>query len=328
MTDDPAATLRDLAFSYRRRRVLDRVDLDLARGETVALLGPNGAGKSSLMRLLAGRLVPERGSVRVAGGDPGRDPAVRRAIAWVPQEIALYPRLTVRENLEVFARLIGLPRAARAPAVARALARTGLEDVAARLVGVLSGGYQRRANIAAALLGEPALVLLDEPTQGVDQAARAAIHAVLERLPAAGAALLVATHDFAEAERLADRVLVLQDGRIRLDGRLADLLARLRAGPPEHEVALAEAAGPGAAAALRQAGFHPASPLVWQTGRRAGDAVAGGRDGAALLAHLRRHGVPVREIRVREPGLDVLYRDVTAGDAPVSHPRPPVEAVA
>ncbi|MFH6786539.1 MULTISPECIES: ABC transporter ATP-binding protein [Methylobacterium] len=319
MTPDPAAEVRDLAFSYRNQPVLGGIDLALARGETVALLGPNGAGKTSLMRLLAGRLVPSRGGVRVAGGDPGREPGIRRAIAWVPQEIALYPRLTVRENLEVFARLLGLSRAARAPAVARALARAGLDEVAGRLVGVLSGGYQRRANIAASLLGEPALVLLDEPTQGVDQAARAAIHAVLERLPETGAAVLIATHDFAEAERLADRVVVLQGGGIRLDGRLADLLAGLRAGPPEHEVALAEAAGPAAASVLRQAGFHPASPLTW----RAGSPVAGGRDGAALLAHLRRHGVPVREIRVREPGLDLLYRDVT--EAP---PLPgPVRAV-
>lgn len=307
MMPDPAAETRDLAFSYRTHRVLDSVDLALARGETVALLGPNGAGKSSLMRLLAGRLLPSRGSVRVLGGDPGREAGVRRAIAWVPQEIALYPRLTVRENLEVFSRLMGLPRAARAPAVLRALARTGLEEVADRLVGVLSGGYQRRANIAAALLAEPALVLLDEPTQGVDQAARAAIHAVLERLPRAGAAVLIATHDFAEAERLADRILVLQDGALRLDGRLADLLAGMRAGPPEHEVALSEAAAPEAAAALRQAGFHLASPLTW----RAGSSVAGGYDGAALLAALRRQGVPVREIRVREPGLDGLYRAVT-----------------
>ncbi|KMO16397.1 ABC transporter ATP-binding protein [Methylobacterium platani] len=312
MTPDPAAEVRDLAFSYRSHRILDGIDLALARGETAALLGPNGAGKTSLMRLLAGRLVPQAGRVRVAGGDPAREPGIRRAIAWVPQEIALYPRLTARENLEVFARLLGLPRAARAPAVARALARAGLEAAADRLVGVLSGGYQRRANIAASLLGEPALVLLDEPTQGVDQAARAAIHAVLERLPESGAAVLIATHDFAEAERLADRVLVLQDGALRLDGRLADLLAGLRAGPPEHEVALAEAAGPAAAAALRQAGFHPASPLTW----RAGSTVAGGRDGAALLAHLRRHGVPVREIRVREPGLDGLYRDVTEAAPP------------
>ena len=125
MMPDPAAELRDLAFSYRRRPVLDGIDLVLARGETVALLGPNGAGKTSLMRLLAGRLVPGRGRVRVTGGDPGREAGVRRAIAWVPQEIALYPRLTVRENLEVFSRLMGLPRGARGPAVVRALARAG-----------------------------------------------------------------------------------------------------------------------------------------------------------------------------------------------------------
>ncbi|GJD48554.1 Linearmycin resistance ATP-binding protein LnrL [Methylobacterium crusticola] len=313
MRPDPAAIVRDLALSYRGVMVLDGVDLTLARGAAVALIGPNGAGKTSLMRLLAGRLAPGRGTVRVGGGDPFREAAARRAIAWVPQAVALYPRLTVRENLEVFARLAGLPRAARRPAVARALAQAALGEVEDRLVGVLSGGYQRRANIAVALLGEPALVLLDEPTQGVDRVARAAIHAVLERLPASGAALLVATHDFAEAERLADRVAVLRDGRIRLDGRLTDLLAALRAGPPEHEVALSDPAGPAAAAALRAAGFHPAGALTW----RAGDAVADGRDGAALLASLRQHGVPVREIRVREPGLDALYRDVV-GPAPAA----------
>ncbi|WP_407528518.1 ABC transporter ATP-binding protein [Methylobacterium oryzisoli] len=312
MRPETVVTARGLALRYRDAPVLDGVDLSLCAGETLALLGPNGAGKTSLMRLLAGRLAPQRGTLRVAGGDPARAPAVRRRIGWVPQEIALYPRLTVRENLDVFARLAGLGRRARDEAVARVLARAALDEVADTLVGVLSGGYQRRANIAAALLAEPALILLDEPTQGIDRVARAAIHALLDRLRAGGAALLIATHDFAEAERLADRVAVLRAGRIGLEGRLPDLLATLRTGPPEHEVALADPPAPAAAGALRAAGFHPVGALTW----RASDVVAGGRDGAALLAFLRQMGVPVREIRVREPGLEALYLDAVGG-APV-----------
>ncbi|ACA17558.1 ABC transporter related [Methylobacterium sp. 4-46] len=312
-----AASARDLALAYRGTPVLDGVDLALAGGEILALLGPNGAGKTSLMRLLAGRLTPARGSVRILGRDPAADRAVRGAIGWVPQEIALYPRLTVAENLDVFARLAGLGRGERARAAARAVERTGLAEVADRLVGTLSGGYQRRTNIAAALLAEPRVVLLDEPTQGVDRVARAAIHGMLERLRRSGTAILIATHDFAEAERLADRVAFLRDGRIRLEGRLDALLSTLRAGPPEHEAALGEPAGPGAAAALRAAGFHPAGALTW----RAIDAVAGGRDGAALLAYLRKKGVPVREIRVREPGLEALYLDIVGA----SHALPEAE---
>ncbi|RVU21637.1 ABC transporter ATP-binding protein [Methylobacterium oryzihabitans] len=298
----------DVALSYRGTPVLAGIDLAVRGGEAVALLGPNGAGKTSLMRLLAGRLSPTAGTVRAGGGDPFRSRAARRAIGWVPQEIALYGRLTVRENLDVFARLAGLKRTERAAAVERAVALAGLDAVAGDLVGLLSGGYQRRTNIAVALLAGPALVLLDEPTQGIDRVARAAIHGVLEGLRRDGTAILIATHDFAEAERLADRVLVLHGGRIGLDGRLADLLAALRAGPPEHEVALDDAPGSAGAEALRRAGFEPAGPLIWHRGPRAPGA-GPQRDGAALLAHLRRQGVPVREIRVREPGLDALYLD-------------------
>lgn len=314
MRPETIVVARGLGLRYRDAPVLDGVDLTLFTGETVALLGPNGAGKTTLMRLLAGRLSPQGGSLRVAGGEPARARAVRRRIGWVPQEIALYPRLTVRENLDVFARLAGLRRGERGEAVARVLARAALGDVADSPVGVLSGGYQRRANIAAALLAEPDLILLDEPTQGIDRVARAAIHGLLDRLRARGAALLIATHDFAEAERLADRVAVLRAGRIGLEGRLPDLLAALRTGPPEHEVALSDAASPAAAAALRAAGFHPVGALTW----RASDAVAEGRDGAALLAFLRQKGVPVREIRVREPGLEALYLDALDGARPLA----------
>jgi len=317
--DAPLVVVRGAALSYRARRVLDGVDLDLRAGETLALLGPNGAGKTSLMRLIAGRRAPGAGTVRIAGCDPYATPGARRAIGWVPQDIALYPRLTVSENLDVFARLAGLGRSERRGAVVEVLDLTGIAEVADRPVGLLSGGYQRRVNIAASLMARPRLVLLDEPTQGVDLQARAAIHAVLERLRRAGAALLVATHDFAEAERLADRAAFLSHGRIVREGALPDLLGRLRAGAPEHEVALSGLADAPAEAVLRRAGFAPIDTgLTWRA-----RAAAGPRpDAAAQLAALRGEGVPVAEIRVRAPGLDAVYREALGLLEPAEPARP------
>lgn len=313
---EPLVEVRGAALAYRGRRVLEGIDCTLAAGETLALLGPNGAGKSSLMRLVAGRLAPERGTVRIAGADPFRERAARRAIGWVPQDIALYPRLTVAENLSVFAQLAGIGRRERPEAVHAALALADVADVAKRSVGLLSGGYQRRVNIAASLMAHPRLVLLDEPTQGVDLHARAAIHAVLGRLRAEGAAILIATHDFAEAERLADGVAILCDGRIVHEGRLAALLGRIRIEAPEHEVALVAPPDHAAETALRRAGFAPVDTgLTWRASRR-----AAGLDGTALLGALRAQGVPVSEIRIRAPGLDTIYRaalDLGAAPDPV-----------
>jgi ABC-2 type transport system ATP-binding protein len=318
----PLVEIVDATLGYRGREVLTGINLTVPAGRTLALLGPNGAGKTSLMRLVAGRLPPDAGRVRVGGADPFRAPATRRAIGWVPQEIALYPRLTVAENLGVFAQLAGIGRRARKAAVEAALAFTDVTEVAGRPVGLLSGGYQRRVNIAASLMGRPRLVLLDEPTQGVDLAARAAIHAVLGRLRQDGAAILLATHDFAEAERLADDVAFMAGGRIVREGPLAELLARIRAGAPEHEVALALPPDREAEAALRRAGFGPVDTgLTWRAFGRSGHTL----DGAALLGALRRQGVPVSEVRVRAPGLDALYLDAlqsgTSGAAE-SRPRP------
>lgn len=321
---EPLVQIRGAALSYRGRRVLEDIDCAIGAGETLALLGPNGAGKTSLMRLVAGRLPPDRGTVRIGGADPHRERDARRTMGWVPQEIALYPRLTVAENLDVFAQLSGIGRPARVEAVETVLALTGIADVAHRAVGLLSGGYQRRVNIAASLMGRPRLVLLDEPTQGVDLDARGAIHAVLARLRSEGTAILVATHDFAEAERLADRVAFLADGRIVRQGRLAELLAEIRTGLPEHEVALALAPDTPAEAALRRAGFAPVDTgLTWRATQR-GDT---GPDGAALLAALRAQGVPVSEVRIRAPGLEALYRKALspparAAPAEPRHPAP------
>ncbi|AWN37274.1 ABC transporter ATP-binding protein [Methylobacterium radiodurans] len=320
----PLLACTGLALAYRGRPVLTGLDLALGQGEILALLGPNGAGKTTLMRLVAGRLAPGAGTVRVAGRDPRTDAGARRAVGWVPQEIALWPRLSVAENLGVFASLAGVPRRERAPAVAAMLALADIETVARSLVGQLSGGYQRRVNIAAGLIARPALVLLDEPTQGVDRAARAAIHAMLRRLRRAGTAILVATHDFTEAERLADRVAFLRGGRIVREGPLAALLAGLAAGPPERELLLSDIPDQAAERALRRAGFAPDADLAWrETGAHGGAGTGRRLDGAALLGRLREEGVPVREVRVRAPGLEALYRDALETPAPAAPVRAP-----
>jgi ABC-2 type transport system ATP-binding protein len=153
---------------YGNRAALDQVDLELEEGEVYALIGRNGAGKSTLAKAAIGVLALDAGSVRVLGADPSRDRHVRREIGVAPQEIALYPHLTVAENLDVFATLAGVSRAERVSAIARAMDETVCVERATERLNRLSGGWQRRANLAAAIVHRPRLLVLDEPTEGLD----------------------------------------------------------------------------------------------------------------------------------------------------------------
>lgn len=308
----PFVEVRGVVLNYRDTMALDRVDLELNAGETLVLLGPNGAGKTSLMRLISGRIAPTEGSVRVAGGNPAEDQSTRRLIGWVPQEIALYPRLTVRENLDIFGQLAGLSRGDRRAALPQILAATGIGDIVDRVVGTLSSGYRRRVNIAASLLHGPKLILLDEPTQGVDLDARAAIHTVLDTLRRAGAAILLSTHDFGEAERLADRVTIMSSGRVLKRGATTDLLRAYVNAPPEYEAFLDGVPERDGEITLGVHGFASTGKgNVWRAGH-----VPSGLDAAALLSALRGGKVAVAELRLRRPGLETLYRDTLASASP------------
>src|ERR1700722_12799355 len=153
---------------YGKRAALDQVDLQLKEGEVYALIGRNGAGKSTLAKAAIGVLALDEGSVRVLGADPSRDRHVRREIGVAPQEIALYPHLTVAENLDVFAALAGVPRSERVSAITRAMEETVCAERAAERLDHLSGGWQRRADLAAAVVHRTRLLVLDEPTEGLD----------------------------------------------------------------------------------------------------------------------------------------------------------------
>jgi ABC-2 type transport system ATP-binding protein len=199
------------------RAALDGVDIEARAGEALVLLGPNGAGKTTLLQVCAGVLSPDSGTARVRASGELRapdDPIARRALGFVPQAIAVYPRLTARENLVFFARVLGVPRALLEERVVAALRIAGLTSRAGERVGALSGGMQRRLSFACAIVHAPRLLLLDEPTTGVDAESRALIYEGIDRLKQQGAAIVCSTHVPDEAARLADRVVVMARGRV------------------------------------------------------------------------------------------------------------------
>jgi ABC-2 type transport system ATP-binding protein len=223
----PAISVKRLAMDRGGRRVLDDITFDVAPGEVVGLLGPNGAGKTTTLGVLATLLPYDAGEIRIAGHDLRTEKrAVRAAIGRVPQEIAVYPTLTARENAVFFARLAGLRGAAARRAAADALEEVGLEQRADEPASTYSGGMQRRLNLACGLLGEPRVVLLDEATVGVDPQSLESIVAALRRHKDRGAALLYSTHHMKEAEQLCDRVVLIDHGRVIALGTPQEVVAQ------------------------------------------------------------------------------------------------------
>lgn len=223
-----AVRIEAIEHAYSGRRALDGITLEVAESSRTALLGPNGGGKTTLFRVLATLLRPDAGRALVFGRDTVRDaPAVRRALGVVFQSPAVDRRLTVRENLAVHGALHGLDARTLAPAIRERLTQFGLLDRAGDLAGRLSGGLLRRVEIAKALLPRPRLLLLDEPSTGLDPGARSDLWEHLEALGARdGVTVLFTTHLLEEAER-ADRVAILSAGRVVADGAPRDLTAAI-----------------------------------------------------------------------------------------------------
>jgi ABC-2 type transport system ATP-binding protein len=301
----------DARRAFAERKALQDVTISVAPGEILALLGPNGAGKTTLIRAASGRLRLEAGTVRVANGDPARDKSARRALGIVPQSIALYPHLTARENLDVFARLMGIRGKGVAAAVQLGLERAGLVERGNDLLTSLSGGMQRRLNIVAGVLHEPRLLILDEPTVGVDLAARESIHALLHDLRDAGIGILLTTHDFDQAASMADRVAFMVEGRVLMEGAVAELLQSVFGDAKELVVSLDGTANDAADAVLREFNLLPT-----RDGRLWSGPLSGGYEEIPEIERrLEAAGVHAAEMRLRDPGLSGVFLRLTGGYA-------------
>ncbi len=297
-----AVEIRELTKRFGDLQALAGVDLHLSPGEVLGLLGPNGAGKSTLVRALVGRVRPDRGEIRLLGR-PADEPGARAVLGYVPQEIALYGVLTAAQNLRLFGRLLGLAGPPLERAVADALAFSNLEERSGDAVEPFSGGMKRRLNLAVGILGDPKVVLLDEPTVGVDPQSRERIYEMIGELAQRGVSVLYTTHYMEEAERLCDRVAVIDHGRVIATGT-RDELVRSTVG------------------AGRRVVVHGARPLPPElTSEFPGASI----DGSALhlttdepastiprlLAAFDRTGIPVADLELVSPGLESVFLHLT-----------------
>jgi ABC-2 type transport system ATP-binding protein len=290
---------------------VDDVSFTVREGEIVGFLGPNGAGKTTTLRMLAGIFPPSTGAVRIAGHDPVDDPlACRRAVGYFPEFAPYYPELSVAGYLRFVARLKRVPRATRADAVARALAACSLDDVAHRRVGTLSKGYRQRVGLAQALCGDPPILVLDEPTIGLDPAQ---VVDIRERVAAlrGSRTVLFSSHILSEVEALCERVIVIAKGRIVGEGTPAELSARLgrrrrvvvRVDAPAEVARAALGAVDGVATVRDVAGAW----LLETAGE--GDLVA------AVGDAVRAHGWTLRELREERLDLEEIFLELVGSGA-------------
>ena len=278
--------LRDIAKSFGPIKAVDGLDLDVAEGTCVGLLGPNGAGKSTTMKVLTAQAIADRGEIDVLGYKlPEQSKSARAEMGVVPQLDNLDTTLTVEQNLVVFTYLYRVPRAERRAAVERALEMANLSDRRDTRVDKLSGGMRRRLLISRALVHRPQLVLMDEPTVGLDPQVRQEIWALIDSLRAEGASILMSTHYIEEAERLADTVTIMSHGKVVASGPPAQLVAEHAGreaieiyGPPA-KLAEAEAAAIAAGLRTRRTGT---SIAVLRLDAANGDAPEGERRPANL----------------------------------------------
>jgi ABC-2 type transport system ATP-binding protein len=306
MDHTPPIEARDLVKTYPGKvRALDGVSLSVEAGTVFGLLGPNGAGKSTTVKVLTTLTRPDSGMASVAGHDVLRHPElVRRAIGVVGQRSATDPTATGRENLVLQGHLFGMPAADLRARTADLLERFGLAEAADRLVSTWSGGMRRKLDVALGLVHRPDVLFLDEPTTGLDPDARHALWAEIGSLAREGITVLLTTHYLDEAERLAARLAIVDQGRVVAEGSPDDLKAQLRGDAVHVELRSAGDAGAAAAVIGRLNGFgQPAldGPRLSARTDHAASSVP------AILAALDAAGIDVAAVTIARPSLDDVY---------------------
>jgi ABC-2 type transport system ATP-binding protein len=305
---EPILRCENLRKHFGEIEAVRGIGFEIAPGESYGLLGPNGAGKTTTISIVAGLLAPDAGEITVAGERlTTKSVAAKSAIGFVPQDLAIYPDLTGRENLAFFARLYGLSGREIGRRVDRVLEIIGLTDRAGDQAKKYSGGMKRRLNIGIGLLHEPKLLILDEPTVGVDPQSRNAILESVEHLSGQGMAVLYTTHYMEEAERLCDRVGIIDRGILEAEGTREELVALLG----EYDEVHLRGSGDLEAAAAR------CSELVSVHAASAGDeSVELLVDGASaalpeILTTVGEAGVSVHSVEVEEPNLEAVFLHLT-----------------
>ena len=298
-----AVEAHDIGLTYGSTLALDGVDLEVACGSTLGVLGHNGAGKTSLVRVLTTSLRADRGRVLVDGIDSLAHPAqVRRRIGVTGQYAGLDDFLTTAENLELMARLSGLRQYARAR-VSDLIERFDLHAVASRRVGELSGGSRRRVDLAASLVASPKVLFLDEPSTGLDPAARQAVWDVVSELTAAGTTVVLTTQYLEEADRLADRLVVLSSGRVVARGAPSELKRLVGGKVVKATVALDRVDS----LTLRPVTSAPSG----ETRTTLAFSVADDEAAADLIAQLHTYTPDVTDLEVASPSLDDVFLHLT-----------------
>jgi ABC-2 type transport system ATP-binding protein len=311
MTGELAIEAAGLEKSYGEVRVLSGVDLAVPGGTVFALLGPNGAGKSTTVRILATLTRADAGRARVAGHDVGRDRAkVRRSISLAGQYAAVDALQTGAENLRMMARLSGLSAAAARRRAGELLAQFGLADAAGRRAGTYSGGMRRRLDLAASLVGRPSVIFLDEPTTGLDLPGRQVLWQVISGLAGQGVTVFLTTQYLEEADRLADRVAVIDGGRVVADGTPAGLKRQVAG--HRLDLVLADAVAFGDVARLAGGRAVTADPGSLTIGVATGGTAAQVR---SLLDELDPGRSAVRSFSVLTATLDVVFLALTGPGA-------------
>ncbi|RAJ63380.1 ABC-2 type transport system ATP-binding protein [Streptomyces sp. Amel2xB2] len=320
--DAPAVETHGLVKVFGDNRAVDGIDLRVPAGAVYGVLGPNGAGKTTAVRMLATLLRPDGGRARVFGHDVLREPAaVRARVSLTGQYASLDEDLTGTENLVLLSRLLGHTRSAARGRAAALLEAFGLADAARRQVKHYSGGMRRRIDIAASILGTPDLLFLDEPTTGLDPRSRNQVWDIVRAVVARGTTVLLTTQYLDEADQLADRIAVIDHGRVIAEGTPGQLKSSVGAGSVQlrlHDPAQRAEAHRVLARTLAARVERSESDPVALTARVPGD--GGGRGGAEqaarALAELTRHGIAVGHFSLGQPSLDEVFLALTDRPAP------------